>query len=382
MRTSEKMRPKVLTLFPRAVGGGAERLVLDQMRFHENAGYDYLAVALRRGKLHEEFAAYSCYRCVQAGVRFNPWAVARLHRLLRAERIDVLHTHLQEADFYGYWLKRLNPGLVWISTRHNADDFRERWFWRTVNATITGLSQRVVAVSNSVREFVARHERIPAEKLIVIRNGIDVTRFTALPSRDVARAGLGVSPDEFVVGIVGRLAPQKGHKFLLEAAARLAPDIPKLRIVVVGEGQLKGRLERQARALGITDRVSFVGFRTDMAKVYPALDVLAVPSLFEGLSLVLVEALVCGRLAVCARASGIIDVVEDGKNGILIEIGDVEALAGALGRAYRGEVDPEMPRRAQQAARADFSLETYLARLERLYLDETAARRDKVEGPS
>lgn len=368
------MRPKVLTLFPRAVGGGAERLVLDQMRFHTGADYDYLAVALRRGKLHDQFAAHASYRCLHAGVRFNPLALARLNRLVRAERIDVLHTHLQEADFYGYWLKGLNPGLVWVSTRHNADDFRERWFWRTLNAAITRRTQRVVAVSNSVRDFVARYERIPADKLLVVRNGIDLTRFANLPTREAARAALGVAPDEFVIGIVGRLAPQKGHKFLFEAAARLAPEIRRLRLLVVGEGQLRGRLERQARALGITGRVTFAGFRAEMGQVYPAMDVLAVPSLFEGLSLVLVEALVCGRVAVCARTSGLVDVVTDGQNGILVGVADVGALARELARVFRGEIDPDMARRAQDAARAEYGLDTYLGRLARLYQDEAASR--------
>jgi glycosyltransferase involved in cell wall biosynthesis len=190
-----------------------------------------------------------------------------------------------------------------------------------------------------------------------------------------------VAPDEFVVGIVGRLAPQKGHRFLIEAAARLAPSIPRLRVLVVGEGRLKKRLERQARTLGIADRVSFAGFRSDMARVYPALDVLAVPSLFEGLSLVLVEALACGRIAVCARASGLIDVVRDGQNGILVEVADVEGLASALGRVYRGEIDPDLGRRAREGARAEYGLETYLARLEQLYQDEIAARADKPPGP-
>src|SRR5438874_1912003 len=162
------MRPKILTLFPRAVGGGAERLVLDQMRFHKDAGYGYVAVALRRGKLHDEFAAQSCYRCMHAGVRFNPLAVARLNRLIRDEHIDVLHTHLQEADFYGYWLKRLNPKLVWISTRHNADDFRTRRFWKALNGAITTRTDRIVAVSKSVREFIASYERVPVDRITFV----------------------------------------------------------------------------------------------------------------------------------------------------------------------------------------------------------------------
>jgi glycosyltransferase involved in cell wall biosynthesis len=367
------MRPRVLTLFPSAVGGGAERLVLEQIRFHATAGYDYWAVAMRKGKLHREFSAHACYSCVHAGTRLNPLALRRVNRLIRSRGIDVLHTHLQEADFYGYWLKRRNPKLIWISTRHNTDQFRTRFFWRSLNAAITGPARRVVAVSEGVRAFVARHERIPPDKLVVVHNGIDLGRFAEMPSGQVARQALGLAPDEFVVGIVGRLSPQKGHRFLLDAAARLAPVIPRLRLLVVGEGGLKGALRRRARALGIADRVSFVGFRSDMATLYAAMDMLAMPSLFEGLPLVLVEALACGRVAVGTRAPGILDVIEDGKNGLLVDVGDVPALADAIARVQRGDLDPDMVNRAREAARADYGLPTYLGRLERLYLDEVAA---------
>jgi glycosyltransferase involved in cell wall biosynthesis len=365
--------PRVLTLFPSAVGGGAERLVFEQMRLHGGAGYDYAAIALRKGKLHPEFAALSCYSCVNAGVRFNPVAVRRIHRFIQARGIDVLHTHLQEADFYGYWLKRLNPGLRWISTRHNTDKFRTRAFWRGLNAAISRRTERVVAVSNAVRDFVASHERIPPTKLVVVRNGVDLSRFAERPSRDAARASLNLPAGDFVVGIVGRLSPQKGHQYLFEAAAALAAEIPNLRLLVVGEGGLKARLSRLATSLGIADRVSFVGFRSDMSRVYPTMDLLAMPSLFEGLPLVLVEALVCERVAVGARTFGITEVIEDGKNGFLVEVADSRALAAAIARVFRGEYDRDMPKRARAAAMAEYDIQAYLRRLEGIYLADRTA---------
>jgi glycosyltransferase involved in cell wall biosynthesis len=364
------MRPRVLTLFPSAVGGGAERLVFEQMRFHDGARYDYAAIALRQGKLHPQFAAFPCYSTMSAGVKLSPFVLRKLHRIVQSRGIELLHTHLQEADFYGFWLKKLNPRLHWVSTRHNTDAFRTRAFWRAVNASISHRTERVIAVSEAVRDFVASHERIPMEKLVVVRNGIDLSRFADRPAGDQARASLNLPAGDFVVGIVGRLSPQKGHHFLFEAAAKLAAQIPNLRLLVVGEGQLKGRLQRLARALGITERVSFVGFRPDMGTLYAAMDLLAMPSLFEGLPLVLVEALVCERVSVGARAPGITDVIEDGKNGLLVKVGDVDELAAAIARVFRGEYDRDMPRRARAAAMAEYDIKTYLGRLEAIYLEQ------------
>jgi glycosyltransferase involved in cell wall biosynthesis len=363
------MRPRVLTLFPSAVGGGAERLVFEQMRFHGDR-YDYAAVALRKGKLHPQFAAFPCYSSMNAGIRFSPIVLRKLHRLIQSRGIELLHTHLQEADFYGFWLKKLNPRLHWVSTRHNTDAFRKMAFWRAVNTSISHRTERVIAVSDAVRDFVASLEHIPPAKLVVVRNGIDLSRFAQRPSRAEARASLKLPAADFVVGIVGRLSPQKGHHFLFQAAATLVGEIPNLRLLVVGEGQLKGRLQRLARTLGIAERVSFVGFRPDMGTLYATMDLLAMPSLFEGLPLVLVEALVCEKVAIGARAPGITDVIEDGKNGLLVKVGDVAELAAAIGRVFRGEYDRDMPRRAREAAIAEYDIKAYLGRLEAIYLEQ------------
>jgi glycosyltransferase involved in cell wall biosynthesis len=362
--------PRILTLFPSAVGGGAERLVFEQLRFHDSVRYDHAAIALRKGNLHAQFAELPGYSCMNAGVRFNPLVARRLHHLIAARQIDLLHTHLQEADFYGYWLKKLNPRLHWVSTRHNADQFRTRLFWRRLNAGISRGTERVIAVSQAVRDFVAEHERIAPAKLVVVRNGVDLSRFSDRPPRDAARAALDLAAGDFVVGIVGRLSPQKGHRYLFEAASTLLRDIPTLRLLVVGDGHLKRRLRRLASALGIANRISFIGFRPDMSTIYAAMDLLAMPSLFEGLPLVLVEALVCERVAVGARTFGITDVIEDGKNGLLVKVADAGELASAIARVFRGEYDRDMPRRARDAAMAEYDIRTYLRRLEAVYLDQ------------
>jgi glycosyltransferase involved in cell wall biosynthesis len=107
--------------------------------------------------------------------------------------------------------------------------------------------------------------------------------------------------------------------------------------------------------------------------VYAAMDLLAMPSLFEGLPLVLVEALVCERVAVGARTFGITDVIEDGKNGFLVEVGDVKGLAAAMVRVFRGEYDRDLPKRARAAAMAEYDIKTYLRRLETIYLADRSA---------
>ena len=257
---------------------------------------------------------------------------------------------MQEADFYGFWLKKMNPHLIWISSRQNTDAYRKRLFWRTLNRGISHSTDRVVAASAAVRDFVGRYEGIPAEKVTVVHNAIDLERFSALRPAAAARAALGLPPDAFVVGIVGRLSPQKGHPYLFEAAARLAPEIPELRLLVVGKGHLERKLRRLAGTLGIADRVSFVEYHEDMATRTRRWTSSACRRCSRGCRWR------CSRPSSAERwrwppaRPVITDVLVDGENGLLVDVADPVSLAAALLRVRRGEYDRDMPRRARAAA--------------------------------
>jgi glycosyltransferase involved in cell wall biosynthesis len=368
---------RVLTLFPRPEGGGAERLVFDQLRLHDPTRCDLCVVALRKALLDPEFRAYPDYACLNAWTPWSPRALAAVHRLIRRKRIEILHTHLQEADGYGYWLKRMNPGLVWLSTRHNTDDFRKRRFWRLLNRTMARRCDRVLAVSHSVKEFIARYEEVAADKITVVHNGVDVKRFVPTTLTVEAKASLGIQPGDFVVGIVGRLCQQKGHAYLFAAAARVRREIPGLRLLVVGKGGLRKSLEALALRLGIADRVSFAGYRKDPTALYAAMEVCCLPALFEGFGLVLVEAMACGCLVIGSRVDGIREIVEDGSTGFLAEPGDSESLARILVRVYRREYDDALVTRARHLVLSRFNLEKNLDRIADLYqevLGRSAAR--------
>lgn len=335
----------VLTVFPSPVLGGAERLVLDQMRCHDPASYRHLAVALRTEHLDPEYQVFPGYQCLNSQTQISPRALTRLHRFVRAQQVNILHTHLQEADFYGYWLQRWNPSLIWVSTRHNTNHFRTRLFWRRLNGAISRRTSRVVAVSTAVKDFVSRYERVPRDRITVIHNGIDPARFAGTALRAVTRHSLGLDDSRFVVGIAGRISRQKGHRYLFEAVARRS---------------LAGRL-------GIADRITFAGFRHDMDAMYRAMDALCMPSIYEGFGLAAVEAMLCGRLVVGSRVDGIREIIDDGLTGLLAAPANSEALAEVLLRIARREVDPAIAERGRLKALAEFDITANLSRLDALY---------------
>ncbi len=260
-------------------------------------------------------------------------ALARLARLMREQRVCVLNTHLFVDGFYGR-LSALWTGVpVRVVTQQNAyDDPRLRlptWqIW--ANRLLVPVTHKFIAVSQAARDYLHRVEWVPEQKITVIPNAItppappDPAQVYELRNQWL---GHRVGP---LIGTVARLQPQKGLDVLLQAVHLLQPELPDLRAVLVGEGPLRSTLERQARDLGIADRVIFAGTRRDIPTVLAALDVFVLPSRFEGLSLALLEAMSMARPVVATAVSGTVEVIRDGETGVLVPPEDASALAAGI----------------------------------------------------
>jgi glycosyltransferase involved in cell wall biosynthesis len=228
--------------------------------------------------------------------------------------------------------------------------------------------KRFIAVSRANQHSQSTHLSLPRERMTTIHNGIVVP--SALPDREAARARwlaeLGVPGDARLVGAAGRLSAQKGFDRLLRAAPAILRAAPTARFVFVGDGELRTELERQAAELGVQGNVHWLGFRKDVPALLPAFDVLAMPSVFEGLPLVLLEAFAAGLPAVAHAVDGIPEVIDDGVNGFLTRPDDTAELAERIARVL---VDRELAERLSRAARAKAVTEFTVERMAR----ETAA---------
>lgn len=241
-----------------------------------------------------------------------------IRRLIKEQQIDLMHTH---ASFAGRLAARL-VGVPAVFTRHRLDweapkkGIKKKAFTLINNLT----SSRVIAVSEAVRESLIA-EGMPRERIALIYNGIDVERFRQEAARSDARASLGLGSAP-VVGTVGRLEAEKGHRCFLEAAARIKKEYPDAVFLVVGDGSLAGDLKEQARNLGLEERVVFTGFREDVPQLMAAMDVLVVPSLTEAFGFSLVEGMCLGRPCVASSVGGIKEIAEDGRTALLAAPGD------------------------------------------------------------
>ena len=254
-----------------------------------------------------------------------------IRHVVTDRRVDIVDSHDYKAALFAARLVRLEP-IVPVATMHgwSGHSLRERLVYYPAERLIARTFPLVFAVSAELRATMVRWGSRP-DRVHVLRNGIntDVFHRTAGTSVQVRRS-LGIGGSDVVLGAVGRMGPEKRFDLLLEAMARLVPQRPSLRLVLVGEGPLKDRLRDQARRLGIGTRCQFLGHRKDMIDLYQALDLFVQTSDHEGSPTVIVEAMAMEVPLVATRVGGTPELVDHGMHGLLIPRRDVPALAAAI----------------------------------------------------
>jgi len=267
-------------------------------------------------------------------------AVWHLAKLIRAQRPQIVHTHTAKAGAVGRVAALLagnaRPPIV-VHTFHG--HVLRGYFnplttlaFRTLERWLATVTTRLIAVSPEVRDDLVRLGVAPREKFSVIRLGIELGERVGGDdaARRETRRRLGISPDAFVVGWVGRMTAVKRTEDVLLAFRGLLDRGVDARLCLIGDGPDRRGLERRAHQLGITRRCLFVGYQDDVAPYYEAIDALLLPSVNEGTPVSVIEALAAQRPAVATRVGGIPDVVRDGVDGYLVDVGDAETLAARL----------------------------------------------------
>lgn len=363
-------KPRVLHLITKGVIAGAEQLLIDLARSHDSESWDVrYATLFAPGEMNRRISesGQTCYALDFRGAKDLPAAAMRLARLVREERIDLLHTHLVHAGIVGLLVRSLvGRELRLVHTRHHSDALYKFGspFGMPIKAKIDGFVARrqnmVCAVSRAARDVLVERERVFPERVRVTYPGIDIEGFRARVgdiSGERIRGELGIGKEQTLLGVVAHLIPKKGHRFLIEALPAIIARHPCV-VVFAGEGCERERLAALARRLGVEGSVIFTGFRSDIPDILAALDLVVQPSLEEGLPVSLIEAMALGRPIVASAVSGIPELVQHGRNGLLVPAGDSNALAGSILALL---ADPErrvrMGRAAQARALAEFSIE-------------------------
>jgi len=366
---------RILLALGPAVGGMAHHVTalvrgLDRVRFE---------VALAGPPEGPAADAARAASCAMYPLRFRPSPVTaamsavRLAGLVRRETFTLVHAHGYSAAGAAALSRSLASGHRLVCTLHNfltgtsaqaITGWRARWLL----GLIARRADRIITVSDSLH---AQFEGIADArgKLCTIPNGIDLTAFANM-DRARARRELGLPENAPVVGMVGRLAAQKGPLAFLRAAALVGRRFPDARFVLIGDGPLRGDVERLAAELAVTDRIVLAGHRADAPMLTQAFDVAVVASLSEGSSLTAMEAMAWGVPVVGTAVGGVREVVVDGETGVLVPPGDAQALGHTITALLS---DPQRARELGEAGRRrverEFSVKTMVERTEQIYLE-------------
>lgn len=309
------------------------------------------------------------YSCIASDRKFDPAAIMALRRRIRTQGGPVVHSHGYKADLYSLPAAKL-AGVPLVTTVHGwtSENFKVR-LYEKLQASSWRFFDRVFCVSENYRR-VARRAGVAEQKLVLVPNGIMASYHVAngAEARAAARRRLGLADEQVAVAIIGRLGIEKGHEYFLRGAANVLRSHSTARFLIIGEGAERENIESLAEQLNILPYVKLLGHRDDMPEIYPAIDVLAITSLREGLPNVLLEAMLHAIPAVAMAVGGIPDVVRHGDDGLLVPPRDIARYSEALARFVGNPaLRRAMGERARQKVVQDYLFEQRVRTVERLY---------------
>ncbi len=369
-------RVRILHLLSGCTVGGCERHVLSLLARLDRRRYQswlacFVAEPDAAEPLVPRFRALGV-RVVDLGAErhLDPRAIWRLAQVIRRGRFALIHAHSFRTELAAVLCgKLLGPRLlgqtpIVVRTVHNTDPFYVQPQYARVARASAAHLDRIIVISDAVGRYLREHGGLRDQSMSRIYYGIEAN---PLESERVL-------PDQRppTIGIVARLAPQKGHRVLLDAMPRVLAKVPRARLRVIGHEELStvGELRAYAERVGVADRVSFEGFRGDVPALLRELDLLVLPSFWEGFGLVLLEAMAAGRPVVATRVGPIPEVVMDGETGLLVEPGNAAALAEAIVRVLTDAALSERLGRAGRSRAAEhFGIVRMVAETEALYED-------------
>lgn len=359
----------------RGTGGGPEKTILLGTAATDPARFA-ITVCYLRQRGDADFAmrerAQACgidYLEIEERGSLDPAVYPALRRLVRSRTIDIVHAHDYKTDLLAYLVAR-DGAAVPLATAHGwtGHSARERRLYYPGDRLILSRFPRVIAVSGEIRSALIAAGADP-RRVTVVLNGIDETMFRR-DARQVgpARRQLGVAPDDYVIGAVGRLEPQKRFDLLIEAFADLHRQRPNLRLVIAGEGSCRPMLEALVARLQVEGACRLLGQYGDVPRLHHALDLLVQSSTYEGTPNVVLEAMALETPVVATDAGGTAELVRDGIDGVVVPAGDVQALTRAMSGAIEHPADARtMAREARARVERDLSFRARMAKVEAIY---------------
>ena len=348
---------------------GVKRLFSWMIPRFDKTRFNVSLVSLRKKDLSEETldALGIDITYLERG-KFDPLTLPAMLRIADQKQIDILHLHGYGATTFGRMVGAMR-GIPTIVHEH-ANLTSTPWFQKVADRTFEPFTDIALAVSQSTADFVINARLIPEKKTKVVYLGVPLEEFSRDRSPEevaAVRAELGLADDEFAVGTITRLHDSKGNNYLVEAAAQVVRERPRTRFFLVGEGPLLPDLQAQAAALNLADRFVFAGFRRDVAGTLSAFDLSVFPSLWEGTPITAFEALAMGKPIVATDADGLLDILTDTHDAVIVPRRDAAALAAKIVWAIDNPAERSRLSANARVTGREYDILAFVHKMERLY---------------
>jgi glycosyltransferase involved in cell wall biosynthesis len=348
---------------------GVKRLFSWMIPRFDSTRYNVSLVSLRKKDLSEEtLESMGIDISYLHKSKFDPATLTALLKVMDRQKTDILHLHGYGATTFGRIAGMMRRVPTILHEHANLTD--TPWFQKIADRTLAPATDIALAVSKSTADFVIAARQMPPERVKVVYLGVPLEEFSRTRTIEeiaAARHELGAFPDDFVIGSVSRLHDSKGNSYLVDAARDVLRERPKARFYLFGEGPLRPELEAQARAFGLGDRFVFGGFTRDVARTVSAFDLSVFPSLWEGTPLTVFEALAMGKAIVATDADGLVDVLTNERDAVIVPKRDAAVLARAMVRLIDS---PEDRARLSVHARVtgrQYDIAAFVRKMEQLY---------------
>ena len=363
-------QPKILEAISEGVGGGAKHVY--DLVCQLQGEFSFSVACPNNGPYFGKFKELGVPVFDVPFTAFSPRSLFLLRRRMHRDEIDLVHVHGRKAGLYGR-LACLFANTPVVYSFHGLHYQKHGALLRTLSVGVERAlgkrTDRFINVSGSEHQACVALGLLHVERSLVVCNGIDWRCFDAL-TVDVpqVKAGLGFDPSDVVVGHIAKFDVQKAQDDLAAAIPFVLEKCPTAKFLFVGDGALRSQIEDQVTHLGVDRQVVFTGYRDDVARLLKAIDVIALPSRWEGLSLVLLEAMACRKPIVASRVMGNIDVVVDGVTGFLVPSGAPQALAEKIVLLLQdARLCDEFGRRGRERVEQEFSLARMVADMRSVY---------------
>ncbi len=351
--------------------GGAEELLLTLMKHLDKEQYEAQLICLCPGPFAELVRQYG-FKATEIPMRhkFDLSTIQVIRQYLRENKIDLVHTHGVRANLVARTAAR-KEGLPVVTTFHSVlrydyDSIFKALLAKYLTIATNKCTDKFIAISRAIKQEILQMG-VPEDRITVIHNGLDISKYAEPRDPQLMKTELGLDPDKYTVAMIARLHPVKGHQYFLQAAREILNQGLAAQFLIIGEGIYREKIKEWIKELGLDEAVVMPGYYSPIENIYGVCDVLCVPSLMEGLGMVVLEAMHFNVPVAASDIGGIQEIIEDRINGLLVQPRDAKGLADAVVNLLIDKELAQYFREQGQKTLQEFTLEKMARQIEQTY---------------